>query len=63
MLSEETRAQDEGYEGFQHAQTMAAFPPAAHDVFFFDELLTEEERDIRHRTRVYMVLFFQYCSL
>ena len=44
-----------GYEGFQHAQTMASFPPAAHDVFRFDDLLTQEERDIRYRTRVFMV--------
>ena len=44
-----------GYEGFQHAQTMASFPPAAHDVFRFDDLLTQEERDIRYRTRAFMV--------
>ena len=44
-----------GYEGFQYAQTMSSFPPAAHDVFRFDELLTQEERDIRYRTRAFMV--------
>ena len=44
-----------GYEGFQYAQTMSSFPPAAHDVFRFDELLSQEERDIRYRTRAFMV--------
>ena len=44
-----------GYDGFQHAQTMASFPPAAHDVFRFDDLLTQDERDIRYRTRAFMV--------
>ena len=34
---------------------MASFPPAAHDVFRFDELLTREEKDIRYRTRAFMV--------
>ncbi|CAL5230083.1 g13540 [Coccomyxa viridis] len=43
-----------GYEGFQYAQTMSSFPPAAHDVFRFDELLSQEERDIRYRTRAFM---------
>lgn len=43
------------YEGFPHAQTMANFPPAAHDVFHFDDLLSPEEKDIRYQTRAFMV--------
>lgn len=43
------------YEGFPQAQTMASFPPAVSDVFRFDELLSDEERGIRHRTRAFMV--------
>lgn len=34
---------------------MANFPPAAHDVFHFDDLLTQDERDIKQRTRAFMV--------
>ena len=34
---------------------MANFPPAVHDLFNFDQLLTEEEREIRYKTRAYMV--------
>jgi hypothetical protein len=34
---------------------MATFPPAVHDVFHFDDLLTGEEKDIRQRTRAFMV--------
>ena len=46
----------EGYEGFPQAQTMASFPPAVSDsAFRFDELLSPEERGIRHRTRAFMV--------
>jgi hypothetical protein len=52
-----------GYEGFQYAQTMASFPPAAHDVFRFDDLLTQEERDIRYRTRSFMVRLSRAPSL
>ena len=52
-----------GYEGFQYAQTMASFPPAAHDVFRFDDLLTQEERDIRYRTRTFMVRLSRAPSL
>lgn len=44
-----------GYEGFTEAQTMSAFPPATHDVFALDELLTEEEKEIKYRTRAFMV--------
>lgn len=44
------------YENFPHAQTMASFPPAAHDLFDFDQLLSEEERDVKYRTRAFMVL-------
>lgn len=52
-----------GYEGFQYAQTMATFPPASHDVFRFDDLLTQEERDIRYRTRAFMVGLFTIIVL
>jgi hypothetical protein len=34
---------------------MATFPPAVHDVFRFDELLSPEERAIRRRVRGFMV--------
>lgn len=34
---------------------MANFPPAAHDAFQFDGLLSEEERKIRNQTRAFMV--------
>ena len=34
---------------------MSAFPPATHDVFALDELLTEEEKEIKYRTRAFMV--------
>ena len=51
-----TRA-DEGteYDNFPYAQTMANFPPASHDLFNFDQLLSEEEKDVKYRTRAYMV--------
>ena len=55
MQRRETRAAEGGYEGFPQAQTMASFPPAVSDVFRFDELLSAEERGIRHRTRAFMV--------
>lgn len=42
------------YPGFTQATTMAAFPPAAHDVFCLDDLLTPEERAIRARVRAFM---------
>ncbi len=44
------------YDNFPQAQTMANFPPAVHDLFNFDQLLTEDEKDIRYRTRAFMVL-------
>jgi hypothetical protein len=34
---------------------MANFPPAVHDVFNLDDLLNEEEREIRYRVRAFMV--------
>ena len=43
LVREHTLAAD--YEGFPHATTMATFPPAVHDVFNFDDLLTPDERD------------------
>ena len=42
---------------------MASFPPAAHDVFRFDDLLSQEERDIRYRTRSFMVRLSRAPSL
>ena len=50
-----TRAQAAAYEGFQHAQTMANFPMAVHDAFSTDDLLTEDERRLRHSVRHFMV--------
>lgn len=38
---------------------MANFPPATHDLFNFDQLLSEEEKDVKYRTRAYMVKPFQ----
>ncbi len=58
VLRQETRG-FAGYEGFTQAQTMSEFPPATHDVFALDELLTEEEKDIKYRTRAFMVLSSQ----
>ena len=43
------------YDNFPQAQTMANFPPASHDLLSFDQLLSEEERDVKYRTRAYMV--------
>ncbi len=54
LLREATLATT-NYEGFPYAQTMANFPPAVHDVFLFDDLLTPEEKAIRYRTRAFMV--------
>ena len=54
MQRQEARAALD-YEGFPQAQTMASFPPAVSDVFRFDELLSDEERGIRYRTRAFMV--------
>lgn len=54
LLREATLATT-NYEGFPYAQTMATFPPAVHDVFLFDDLLTPEEKAIRYRTRAFMV--------
>jgi len=42
------------YPGFAEATTMAAFPPAAHDAFALDDLLTPAERGVRSRTRAFM---------
>ncbi|BDA45206.1 Glutaryl-CoA dehydrogenase, mitochondrial [Coccomyxa sp. Obi] len=53
LLREATLATT-NYEGFPYAQTMASFPPAVHDVFLFDDLLTPEEKAIRYRTRAFM---------
>ena len=55
QLRREATLATTNYEGFPYAQTMANFPPAVHDVFLFDELLTPEEKDIRYRTRAFMV--------
>ncbi|KAK9835509.1 hypothetical protein WJX74_002019 [Apatococcus lobatus] len=33
---------------------MSAFPPATHDVFALDQLLTDEEKEIKYRTRAFM---------
>lgn len=61
MHSQLTRAlQSPEYDNFPEAQPMSSFPPAVHDVFRFgDDLLTEEERDVRDRTRAYMVILLQ----
>ena len=48
-------AQDVEYDNFPQAQTMSHFPPAVHDLFDFDGLLTDEEKEIRYKTRAYMV--------
>ena len=42
------------YPGFTQATTMAVFPPAAHDVFCLDDLLTPAERGVRARVRAFM---------
>ena len=34
---------------------MATFPPAVHDVFALDDLLTPEERALRYKVRAFMV--------
>ena len=34
---------------------LQVFPPPAHDAFFFDDLLSDEERRIRGDTRAFMV--------
>lgn len=41
--------------GFPQAQTMASFPRAAFDVFDLDEMLTPEERALRHSVRAFAV--------
>ena len=57
LSSNATRASEETeYDNFPHAQTMANFPPATHDLFDFDQLLTEQEKDVKYRTRSYMVI-------
>lgn len=51
-----TRAMGDGLtEQFQHAQNMAAFPAAAHDLLNLDHLLTAEERRTRDAVRDFMV--------
>lgn len=55
IMPQYTRATESTpYDNFPQAQTMANFPPAVHDLFEFDQLLTEEERAIRYKTRAYM---------
>ena len=58
MLSSNATRALEGteYDNFPHAETMASFPPAEHDLLSFDELLTKEEKDVKYRTRAFMVL-------
>ena len=58
LLSCNVARADEGtdYDNFPHAQTMANFPPASHDLFNFDQLLSKDEKDVKYRTRAYMVL-------
>ena len=34
---------------------MSAFPPAAHDLLFLDDLLTDEEKRTRYAVRAFMV--------
>ena len=60
LLQHETRAEAAEYDNFPHAQTMASFPPAVHDLLNFDQLLSEQERDVRDRTRAYMVGHLPY---
>ena len=50
------------YYNFPHAQTMASFPPPAHDAFSFSDLLTEEEQRIRMVTRDFMVRHPAQCG-
>ena len=46
----------QAYYNFPQAQTMAAFPPAAHNASgFFDGLLSPEEQRIQRDTRAFMV--------
>jgi hypothetical protein len=40
---------------FPCAQDMTAFPPASHDAFSFDDLLSPKERETRYRVRAFMV--------
>lgn len=54
-LMHPTRAPVSEYDNFPQAQTMSSFPAAVHDLFRFDELLTEEERGVRDDTRAVMV--------
>ena len=41
-----TKAEIPEYDNFPHAQTMASFPRAVHDLLGFDQLLNEQERDL-----------------
>lgn len=34
---------------------MAVFPPAVHDVFSLDDLLTPDEKAVRYKVRAFMV--------
>jgi hypothetical protein len=40
---------------FDQAQSMRAFPPAKHDALGLEELLTQEEREVRDRVRAFAV--------
>ena len=52
-----------GYsERFQQAQDMSAFPPAAHDLLFLDDLLSPEEKGTRYAVRGFMVGRFRLAS-
>lgn len=53
----------EAYVGFPQAQTMASFPRAAFDVFDLDDMLTPEERELRHRVRAFAVSSFSRLPL
>ena len=51
-----TTPSSSSYPGFPQATTMTqAFPPAVHDVFALDDLLTADEKALRYRVREFMV--------
>lgn len=50
-----TSSSSTSYPGFPDADTMAVFPPAVHDVFRLDDLLTPDERALRAKVRAFMV--------
>ena len=62
ITRQDTRADSTEYDNFPQAQTMANFPPAVHDLLNFDQLLSQEERDVRDKVRAYMVSFY-HCLL